>query len=187
MSWPIGRILFWSCFLGLAAWSIWRRFTRVDRLEIGACLLCGYDLRSASTVCPECGLPVPPYEERIDLESEAESGVRGWQELVVNGPVIEPRAPGSDERRITIYQTKNYLEAVLLGRKLSASGINCGVQGRQLRRGLLKADLSLVVWSEDAQVAKEMIEELNRRREKHPEPRAVKLDYHGGPAELNHT
>src|SRR4026207_2102132 len=107
MSWPIGRILFWSCFLALAAWSIWRRFTRVDRLEIGACLLCGYDLRSASPGWPQrgppgpaggrggCALPVPPYEERIDLESEAESGVRGWQELVVNGPVIEPRAPGS--------------------------------------------------------------------------------------------
>src|SRR6267142_3511594 len=112
MSWPIGRILFWSTFLALAAWSIWRKFTRVDRLELGACLLCGYDLRSASTHCPECGLPVPPYEEPVDLESEAESGVRGWQELVVSDPVIQPRAPGPDEKRIPVYQTKNYLEAV---------------------------------------------------------------------------
>jgi hypothetical protein len=43
-----------------------------------------------------------------------------------------------------------------------------------------------VVWSEDAQVAREMVSELNRRREKYPEPRAVVLDYHGKPG-LNQT
>jgi hypothetical protein len=129
----MGQAVFWSIFVVLMTLAVWRRFKHVDRRDLGACLLCGYDLRSASNVCPECGLPVPPYEERIDLESEADSGVRGWQQLVVNDPVIEPRAPGSDERRIVVYQTKNYFEAVLLGRKLSASGINCGVQGRQLQ------------------------------------------------------
>ena len=180
------QAIFWCIFMLVMSWVVRRRFNHVDRRELGACMLCGYDLRSATNVCPECGLPVPPYEERIDIESEAESGVRGWQELVVNDPVIEPRAPKPDERRVVVYQTHNYLEAVLLGRKLNASGINCGVQGRQLRRGLLKADLNLVVWSEDEQVAREMIAELNRRREKYPEPRIGVLDYHGSPG-LNHT
>ena len=86
----------------LAGWVIRRNSARSSEAEQGRCALCGYDLRAAAEQCPECGLPVPYWQQPIDIDSEAESGVAGWQELVVDGPIIAPREPGPDERRVTV-------------------------------------------------------------------------------------
>jgi hypothetical protein len=62
----LGEVAIWKLVLALFPLPIiWlgllvrRRMLRFRRLAHGLCLSCGYDLRSSSERCPECGQPRP--------------------------------------------------------------------------------------------------------------------------------
>jgi hypothetical protein len=144
--------------LGLAVfvWGfrrMWRSMTHRGVYDEEYRQNCGYDVRASIGRCPECGLAIPSrVQEWFPLRDE-------WPETFV-----DPRKPGADELPTVVRTTKNGLEADLMCQQLNARGMNCRVVVRPVSYGRTHVDyLDLVVWSADADVARELLDRLMAR------------------------
>lgn len=70
------QVLIWAC-AAVAFWG-WeyianKRHERAYRRSHGLCASCGYDLQESTSLCPECGDPVPAgHRTRSALASDLE-------------------------------------------------------------------------------------------------------------------
>lgn len=134
-------------------WMIhtWRRREALARQ--GRCLHCGYDLRASQGRCPECGTPIPQPEEAEDDTFPT------WIPITR----IKPRIPRADEHMICAFTTTNVIAAGVVCERLQAAGMICLIEGENTVADAHAPERRLMVWSEDAGRAAEVITALQRR------------------------
>jgi hypothetical protein len=107
----------------------WRRrhnpeeLAREKRQFKGICPICGFDLRSGHTLCPECG--GPGRERRIPDPGRLDRAAMLRDSPL--GPV--PQAPATEESMEAVYETDSPVDAMMLAQYLEAIGIACRLEG----------------------------------------------------------
>jgi hypothetical protein len=138
-------------------WQIVPQKQADSRRAANRCAQCGYDLRASADRCPECGAailtPLTADEEETGLADD----------LLASAP-IEPRKPGADERMVPACYTSNALEAGFLARVLEHRGITSLVEGQPRPTDYQPPRMRVMVWSDDEEPAKALVEEIGRRQ-----------------------